>query len=197
MIWATVSSRSCFCWLYRASPSLAAKNITNLISVLIIWWCLCVKSFLMLLKEGASYDQCILLAKLLALPCFILYSKAKLACSSRYLLTLYFCIPVLYEKDIFFFFLVLVPKGLIGLRRTIQPQLLWQWWLVHRLGLLWYWMVCLGNKQKSFILETAPKYCILYSFVDYAGYFISSEEFLPTVVDIMVIWIKFAHSGPF
>ena len=27
MIWATVSSWSCFCWLYRASPSLAAKNI--------------------------------------------------------------------------------------------------------------------------------------------------------------------------
>ena len=36
MIWATVSSRSCFCWLYRASPSLAAKNIINLISVLTI-----------------------------------------------------------------------------------------------------------------------------------------------------------------
>ena len=34
MIWATVSSRSCFCWLNRASPSLAAKNIINLISVL-------------------------------------------------------------------------------------------------------------------------------------------------------------------
>ena len=34
MIWATVSSRSYFCWLYRASPSLAAKNIINLISVL-------------------------------------------------------------------------------------------------------------------------------------------------------------------
>ena len=29
MIWATVSSRSCFCWLYRASPSLAAKNIQS------------------------------------------------------------------------------------------------------------------------------------------------------------------------
>ena len=42
MIWATVSSRSCFCWLYRASPSLAAKNIINLISVLTIWWCPCV-----------------------------------------------------------------------------------------------------------------------------------------------------------
>ena len=29
MIWATVSSWSCFRWLYRASPSLAAKNIIN------------------------------------------------------------------------------------------------------------------------------------------------------------------------
>ena len=34
---ATVSSWSCFCWLYRASPSLAAKNIINLISVLTVW----------------------------------------------------------------------------------------------------------------------------------------------------------------
>ena len=39
MIWATVSSQSYFCWLYRTSPSLAAKNITNLISVLSIWSC--------------------------------------------------------------------------------------------------------------------------------------------------------------
>ena len=39
MIWATVSFQSCFCWLYRASSSLAAKNIINLISVLTIWWC--------------------------------------------------------------------------------------------------------------------------------------------------------------
>ena len=36
VIWDTVSSQSCFCWLYRASPSLAAKNIINLISVLTI-----------------------------------------------------------------------------------------------------------------------------------------------------------------
>ena len=37
------------------------------------------------------------------LSCFILYSKAKFACYSKYLLTSYFCIPVPYnEKDIFF-----------------------------------------------------------------------------------------------
>ena len=45
-------------------------------------------------RKGVCYDQCTLLAKLcLPLPCFILYSKAKLACYSRYLLISYFCIP--------------------------------------------------------------------------------------------------------
>ena len=61
MIWATVNSWSCFCWLYRASPSLAAKNIINLISALIVWWCPHVESSLVLLEEGVCYDQCIFL----------------------------------------------------------------------------------------------------------------------------------------
>ena len=42
-------------------------------------------------------------------------------------------------------FWVLVLKGLVGLHRTVQLQLLQCYWLGHRLGLLWYWMVCLGN----------------------------------------------------
>ena len=54
MIRATVSSRSCFCWLFRASLSLAAKNISNLISVMTIWWCLCVESFLCCWKRVFS-----------------------------------------------------------------------------------------------------------------------------------------------
>ena len=59
-----------------------------------------------------------------------------------------FCLPVPYnEKDIFFFFLVFVLEGLIGLHRTVQLQLFQHYWLGHRLGLLWYWMVCLRNKQ--------------------------------------------------
>ena len=52
MIWATVSSRSCFCWLYSTSSSLPAKNIINLILVLTIWWCPCVESSLVLLEKG-------------------------------------------------------------------------------------------------------------------------------------------------
>ena len=38
----------------------------------------------------------------------------------------------------------------IGLHRTIQFQLLHHYWSGQRLGLLWYWMVCLGNEQRSF-----------------------------------------------
>ena len=103
MIWATVSSQSCFCWLYRASSSLAAKNIINLISVLTICWWPRVESSPVLLEEGVCYDQCVPLAKLLAFARFIPYSKAKFACFSRCFLTSYFCIPVPYnEKDIFF-----------------------------------------------------------------------------------------------
>ena len=49
--------------------------------------------------------------------------QGQFACYSKYLLTSYFCIPVLYnEKDIFFG--VLVLEGLGGLHRTIQLQLL-------------------------------------------------------------------------
>ena len=53
--------------------------------------------------EGVCYDQCVLLTKLCEpLPSFILYSKAKFACYTRYFLTSYFCIPVPYnENDIF------------------------------------------------------------------------------------------------
>ena len=44
-------------------------------------------------------------------------------------------------------FLVLVLESLIGLHRTVQLQLLQHYCLGHKLGLLWYWMVCLVNKQ--------------------------------------------------
>ena len=74
MIWATVRSQVFFFfffrWLYRASPSLTAKNIINLISVLTIWWHPCVGSSLVLLEEGVCYDKCVLLATLLAFALF-------------------------------------------------------------------------------------------------------------------------------
>jgi len=146
MIWATVSSWSCFCWLYRASPSLAAKNIINPILVLTIWWCPCVESSLMLLEEGVCYDQCVLLAKLYdLLSCFILYYKAKFAVTPD------ICWPPTFA----FQSPIMKRTSFLGVSsrkscRTIQLKLLQHYWLGHRLGLLWYWMVCLGNEQRSF-----------------------------------------------
>ena len=135
--------------LYRASPFLAAKNIINLISVLTIWWCPCVESPCLVRRGCLLWPVHSLDKTLLAFALLHLYSKAKFACYSRYLLTFYFCIQVPYnEKDICFW--VLVLKGLVGLHRTVQLRLLQHYWLGHRLGLLWYWMVCLGNKQRSF-----------------------------------------------
>ena len=77
----------------------------------------------MLLEEGVCYDQCILLAKLLAFALLYYVLQAKFVCHSRYLLTSYFCISVLYnEKNIFFG--VFVLEGLVGVHGTVQLQLL-------------------------------------------------------------------------
>ena len=53
------------------------------------------------------------------------------------------------------------------------------------------------NRDHFVIFDIASKYFISDSFVDYDGYSISSKGFLPTVVDKMVISVKFTDSGPF
>ena len=149
MIWATVRSWSCFCWLFRASPSLAAKNIINLISVMTIWWCPCVESSLVLLQEGVCYDQCVLLAKLFSLcPASFRIPRPNLPVTPgvSWHPAFSFQSPLMKRTS----FRVLVLEGLIGLYKTIQLQLLQHYWSGCRLGLLWYWMVFLGNKQRSF-----------------------------------------------
>ena len=55
-----------FAYCRELLHSLAAKNIINPISVLTIWWCPWLESFLVLLEEGVCYDKRIVLAKLLA-----------------------------------------------------------------------------------------------------------------------------------
>ena len=118
MVWATVSSWSCFCWLYRTSPSLAAKNIINLILVLTIWWCPCVESSRVVGRECLLWPMHSLGKTLLCFALLILYSKAKFACYSRYLLTSYFCIPFPFnEKDTF---QGVSSRSLVGLHRTVQ-----------------------------------------------------------------------------
>ena len=95
-------------------------------------------------------------------------------------------------------FRVLVLEGLIGLHRAIQLQLLQHYWLGHSLRLLWYWMVFLGNKQRSFCHFwdcTQVLHFRLFFWLWRLLHFFS--RFLPTVIDVMAIWIKFDHSSPF
>ena len=79
-------------------------------------------------------------------------------------------------------------RMLVGLHGTIQHQL----FSFNGQGIyLDYcyieWFALEMNGDHSAIFETASKYFILDSFVDYDGYSISSQGFLPTVVDKMVI----------
>ena len=49
------------------------------------------------------------------------------------------------------------------------------------------WFALEMNRDHAVVFEIASKCFILDSFVDHDGYAISSEGFLPAVVDIMVI----------
>ena len=97
-----------------------------------------------------------------------------------------------------FVFMVLALESVIGLHRAIQLQLLWHQWLGYRFGLLWYWMVCLGNKGRSLccfwdctqVLHFGV-FCWLWGLIHFFS------GILATVVHVMIIWIKSTHSHPF
>ena len=83
---------------------------------------------------------------------------------------------------------MLVLEGLVGLRRSVQIH----FFSITSQGIdLDYhdieWFALETNRDHSVVFEIASKYCISDSFVDHDGYSISSEGFLPTVVDIMGI----------
>ena len=148
MIWATVSSQSCFCWLYRASPSLAAKNIISLILVLTIWWCTCEESSLVWKRVFAMTSVLSWQNSISLCPASFHIPRPNFPVTSdvSWLPTFAFQSPVMKRTS----FWVLVLVGLVGLHRTVQLQLLRGYWSGHRLKLPWYWMVCFGNEQRSF-----------------------------------------------
>ena len=201
MIWAKVSSWSCFCWLYRASPSLAAKSIMNLILVLAIWWCPCVESSSLLLccwkrvfamTSAFSWQNSISLC-----PTSFHIPRPNLAITPgvSWLPTFASQSPIMKRT---FFFLVLVLKGLVGLHWFTLLQLLEHCWSGIDLDYCDIeWFALEMNGDHSVVFKIASKYCFLDSFVDHDRYSISFKGFLLTVVDIMVIWIKFTHSSPF
>ena len=78
---------------------------------------------------------------------------------------------------------MLVLKGLVGLHRTVQLQLLQHYgWGIDLDYCDIEWFSLETNRDHSVIFEIASMYCISNSFVDHDGYSMSSEGFLPTVV---------------
>jgi len=103
-------------------------------------------------------------------------------------LTSYFCIPIPYDENDMFF-------G-VSSRRSCQSSKNCSTSSSSVLVVgasidLDYcdveWFTLETIQDQSIIFEIAAKYCILDSFVDYEGYSIPSNGFLPTVGDIMVI----------
>ena len=151
MIWATLSTLSCFCWLNRAFSSLTAKNIINLISVLIIWWCPCVKLSLVLLEESVCYDMCSFDKTLLAFSLlhFLLQGQICLLLQVFLDFLLFAFQPAMMKRTSF---LGVSSKVLVDLLGTAQLHLLLHYWSGYGFGSPWYWMVCRGNEQRSFCL---------------------------------------------
>ena len=139
-------SRSCFCWLYGVSAFSAAKNIINLILVLLISWCPCVVISWVDGKRSFLWPACYFDKTLLnfALLHFVLQGQTCLLFWVTLDFLLFNSNPLWWKGS----FSVLVVEGLVGFYKTDQPQLLWHKWL-HIFGLLWYWMVCPGNKLRS------------------------------------------------
>ena len=104
----------------------------------------------------------------------------------------------LWWKEHLFFFLVLVLEGLVDLHRLFEYSFFSiSVWCIDLDYCDVEWFASEMNWDHSVVFEVTSKYCISYSFVNYEGYSISSKGFLSTVVDIVVIWVKFTPSSPF
>ena len=148
--WSEIQSAPSLVFADRASPSLAAKNIINLISVLNIWWCPCVDLLLRCWKRVFAMTSAFSWQISISLcPASFCTPRPNLPVTPgvSWLPTFAFQSPIMKRTS---FFLVLVLEGLVGLHRTVQLQVLQHYWLGHRFGLLWYWMVRLVNEQRSF-----------------------------------------------
>ena len=141
------SRESCFCWLYRASPSGCKENNQSDFGI---------DHLVMSTYRVFSYvigRTCLLwsvhsLGKtLLAFALLHSVLQGQICLLFQVFLTSYFCIPVPFnEMDIFFG----VLEDLVCLHRTVQLQLLQHYCSGHWLGLLCYWMAGSGNEQSSF-----------------------------------------------
>ena len=149
MIWITVIIWSCFCSLYRAFPSSTAKNVINLISIDSLVMFICRVIFCAVGRECLLWPVSSL-GKILVSLCPASF------CTPR---SNFPVIPGIFWLPTFAFQSPMMKRtSFLGVRSRRSCRSSWDHstsaslTLVvgHRLGLLWYWMVCIGNEQRSF-----------------------------------------------
>ena len=153
MIWATVRFWSCFLWLYRASQSSCKEYNQSDFGIDHVVMSMC-RIVSCVVGRGCVLWPVRSLRKMLlafALLHFVLQGQVCLLLQVTLDLLLLHSSPLSWKGHLF---LVLVLAGLVGLHRTVQ--LLQHYWLGHRLGILWYWMINLGNEQRSFYMFLEP-----------------------------------------
>ena len=149
MIWATVSSQSCFCWLYRFSSIFGCKEYNQSdfgIDHLVMSVCRifsCVVGRRCLLRPVPSLDKTLLTFALLH---FVLQSQTCLL--ARYLFTSYFCISIPIMKGHLFWGVNSRKscRSLYNCSTSASSALVvgTQTWITV------IWIVCLVNKLRSF-----------------------------------------------
>ena len=99
-------------------------------------------------KRVFAMTMCSLAKTLLAfvLLHFVLQGNLPVTLGVSWLTAFAFQSPIMKRTSL----LVLVLRGLVGLHRTVQLQLLQHYLSGHRLRLPWYGMVCFGNEERSF-----------------------------------------------
>ena len=163
------------------------NNNNNLVSVLIVWWGPCRVVSCVVGSSVFSWQNSATLC-----PASYCTPRPNLPISPGISWLPTFAFQSLWWKG--HLWGVLFLEGLVGFHRTVRLQLLQDYW--SGIDLDYHdieWFALEMNEDPSVVFEIASKYCILDSFVDYDGYSISSKGFLPTVVDIMVISVKFIH----
>ena len=150
--------------------------------ILTMRWC---PSNISCIGYGVCYDRCVLSIKLLAFTLlhFVLQGQACLLLQ----VSLDFCFCILDPCDKKDISLLLVLEVLWVSRELANSSFfVVSGW--HTLGFPWRWMPHFWD---------CTQFLHFRLFIDYEGYSISSKGFLPIVVDIMVIWIKFTNFHPF
>ena len=147
MIWVTVSSQSCFCWPYSFSMFGCKEYNQSDFGVDHLVMSMCRAVAYVVIRGCLLWPVRPLGKTLLSFALLLSVLQGQICL----LLQVFLDFLLLHSSPLWWKghpFRVLVLKVLVGLHRTFQLQLLQHYWLGHRLGLPWYWMVCLGNEKR-------------------------------------------------